>query len=78
MSNYYKVSARLEFVDGYVYESMKHYPFDIKPFLDDVIRLEESMWNNPLLKVELFLWDHNDNVFKTIDVTSNYKGGKID
>lgn len=78
MSNYYKVSARLEFVDGYIYESMKHMPFDIKPFIDDVIRLEQSMWNNPLLKVELFCWDDDDNVIKIMDVTSNYLGGKID
>lgn len=76
--NYYKVSARIEFVDGYIYETMKHFPFDIKPFIDEVIRLERTTCNNALLKVELFFWDEDDNIFKIMDATSEYLGGKID
>lgn len=76
--NYYEVSAKIDFEDGYVYLTDKHFPFDIKPIIEDIISLEKSMCHNALVKVELNFWDNNDSIIKIMDVTSNYLGGKID
>lgn len=76
--NYYECSARIEFEDGYVFNTGCHFPFDIKPIIEDVIRLEDSLCSNALVKVELSLLDNNDNIVKIMDVTSLYNGGKID